>query len=207
MKRGKLWSIIGGVFFLLFLVAVIAVLIQVAQRGEIHNFGFVVTPIFLFPWGLLVALTALSGRFRLALVARTFFMTLASWIACGALFYCIALLPISTYGTRYVALQFLLPPCGAAAAAAALAWFQVTAWFNESTSSEKRFALWPFVGASAIIGLLSIELWLAASTYIPFVCRWQARYPAMTLAALYGPIAIIITGVFATKLASRQVPL
>ncbi len=206
MKQGKTWSIIGAVIFLLFLSALIAVLIEVAQLGQIHNFGLFIIPIFLFPWGLLVALTALSGGFRLALVARTFFMTLASWIACGALFYYVALVPVSTYGNRYVALQFLLPACGAAIASAALAWFQVSAWFPQNASKERRLALWPFVGASAIVGLLSIELWLAASTHIPFVCRWQARYPSMTLAALYGPIAFIITVVFAARLSSRQSP-
>lgn len=206
MKQRKLWSIIGAGIFLLFLFAVVTVLIQVAQLGQIHNFGFIIIPILFIPWGLLVALAALSGRFRLALVARTFFMTLASWIACGALFYYVALVPINTYGNRHVALKFFLPACGAALAAAALAWFQVMGWFPRSASNENRLALWPFVGASAFIGLLSIELWLAASTHIPFLCRWQARYPAMILAAVYGPIAIIITVVFATKLSSRQFP-
>jgi hypothetical protein len=206
MKQGKLWSMIGAVIFLLFVFAVIVALIQVAQLGQIHNFGLFIVPIFIFPWGLLVALTALSGAFRLALVARTFFMTLASWIACAALFYYVALVPVSTYGNRYVALQFLLPAFGAAIASAALAWFQVTAWFPQNTSNKKRLALWPFVGVSAIIGLLSIELWLAASTHIPFVCRWQARYPSMTLAALYGPMATIITVVFAAKLSPRHSP-
>jgi hypothetical protein len=204
MKQGKLWSIIGAVIFLIIVFALIAVLIQVAQRGHIHNFGLIVIPIFLFPWGLLVALTVFFGDFRLALISRTFFMTLASWIACGALFYYVTLLPINTYGDRYAALQFLLPACGAAIASAALAWFQVKAWFPKNASTKKRLALWPFVGTSAIIGILSIELWLAASTHIPFICSLQARYPSMTLAALYGPIAAIITVVFAVKLFPQQ---
>jgi hypothetical protein len=204
MKQGRLWSIVGAAIFLLFLAAVITVLIQVARLGQIRHIELIIIPTLFFPWGMLAARVSLSGDFRLALVARTFFMTLASWVAYGALFYYVALVPVNAYGTRYVALQYFLPACGAAAAAAAFAWFQVKAWFPKSVPNENRIALWPFVGLSAIIGLFSIELWLAASTYIPTVCRWQAHYPAMILAALYSPIAMIITVVFAARLSHRQ---
>ena len=144
VKQIRIGRLLGTLLLCLAFAAVLGIALQVAHRITHSVVGyFVALFVFLFPWGTLTTQLMSQRRMGIKLAARTFFATIAAWLA-GISIYFVGMKTDARYGFQTfsvstVMVRYIVPPIGAAIACCIFGLIQSSAGLPKSQDMTNNF--------------------------------------------------------------------